>query len=200
MAARIDKSSAVSPRVDRDRIAASAARVERERAQARVEREPEPKPRVAPVPSPTPAPVVRAPEPVRSVPVPAPAPVRSGDVAGKFEGVPALQRLVMSPASQKFTRGGLVTFADACQFWAISPSIHPTHLAPRLEEIETVLRRAEAHISSNGAGIKVHDRLEVTLTNVIGLQGLHKMLTQKYHRELDGIRGRGVTTSSGGDD
>lgn len=109
----------------------------------------------------------------------------------KFEGIHALARLATSVASQKFSRGGLVTFLDACQFWAITPAIHPAHLEPRLREIEKLLERAEAHIKATGQALRVDDRLELTLTTVVGLQGLHRMLLQRYHRELDAIRARG---------
>jgi hypothetical protein len=37
----------------------------------------------------------------------------------------------------------------------------------------------------------VSDKIEVTLTTVIGLQGVHQTMVQKYRRELDTIRARG---------
>jgi hypothetical protein len=110
---------------------------------------------------------------------------------GNFEGLGTLRRLVTSAAHQKFSRGAMVTFADACAFWAITPSIHAAQLAPRLIEVEALLKRAEQAIQAAGAGLKLDDRTEVTLMAVIGLQGMHKMLKQKYQRELDQIRARG---------
>ena len=110
-----------------------------------------------------------------------------------------LQRLATSIASQKFSRGGLVTFQDACQFWAITTAIHPSHLQPRLTEIEALLKRAETFVQQINAPIRVHDRLEITMTTVIGLQGLHRMLAQRYHRELEGIRGKAAASSNADD-
>jgi hypothetical protein len=140
------------------------------------------------------APAAPPPQPPAPPPPPPPPPSPPPDYkpgeGGKFESSHGLQRLVTSVASQKFSRGGLVTYADACAFWAITPAMHPSHLAQRLEEIEALLKRAEYHIQALGAPIKIHERLEVTLTTVVGLQGLHRMLMQKYHRELDAIRTR----------
>jgi hypothetical protein len=134
------------------------------------------------------------------------APVRSGPILGgrnvpgasNFEGLHVLQRLATSVASQKFSRGGLVTFQDACQFWAITPAIHPTHLQPRLTEIENLLKRAEQFVQQTAQPIRVHDRLEITMTLVIGLQGLHRMLVQRYHRELENIRGKATSNDAEG--
>ncbi|MEI8257495.1 MAG: hypothetical protein WCJ30_17615 [Deltaproteobacteria bacterium] len=116
--------------------------------------------------------------------------------ASSFEGLHVLQRLATSVAIQKFSRGGLVTFQDACQFWAITPAIHPTHLQPRLNEIEALLKRAEQLVEQTSASIRVNDRLEVTMTTVVGLEGLHRMLAQRYHRELENIRGRATSHDS----
>jgi hypothetical protein len=146
------------------------------------------------VEKPAPAPVAAKPAPapvaVAEKPAPAPKSAPASSSGEAFDGLTALSRLANSVASQKFTRGGLVTFADACQFWAITPAVHANHLSARLDEIQHVLARAEGHIQSTGQVLRVNDKLELTLTTVIGLQGLHRMLTQKYHRELDAIRAR----------
>jgi hypothetical protein len=161
--------------------------------------------RVAPaaaIPAPAATPARPAPAPVRAAPAPVaaraatPSAIRgAAPGASNFEGLHILQRLATSIASQKFSRGGLVTFQDACQFWAITPAIHPTHLQPRLGEIEALLKRAEKFIQETGVSIRVHDRLEITMTTVIGLQGLHRMLAQRYHKELEGIRGKASSSN-----
>jgi pyruvate/2-oxoglutarate dehydrogenase complex dihydrolipoamide acyltransferase (E2) component len=150
----------------------------------------------APVPAAAPAKPAPVPAAAPAKPAPAPAPAPAADkhepaASGPvFEGVAVLTRLAGSVASQKFTRGGQVTFADACQFWAISPAINARQLAARLDEIQGLLERAEAHIQSTGRAIRVSDQVELTMTTVIGLQGLHRILAQKYRRELDAIRAR----------
>jgi hypothetical protein len=147
---------------------------------------------VAPKPVRAPEPVARpSAPPARPAPVPAPAATSSSVPASKFDGMATLQRLVTSVANQKFSRGAMVTFADACAYWAINASVNSGQLASRLIEVEALLKRAEGAIQSSGAPIRVNDRVDVTLTTVIGLQGLHRMLKQKYQRELDHIRARG---------
>jgi hypothetical protein len=69
--------------------------------------------------------------------------------------------------------------------------VHPAHLQPRLADVDSVLKRASAYIQATQAGIRVTDRADVTLSTVIGLQALHRTMLQKYHRELESIRGRG---------
>ena len=63
--------------------------------------------------------------------------------------------------------------------------------APQRDRSRAASRRVADQ--SAAAPIRINDRLEVTLTSVIGLPGLHKMLTQKYHRELENSRGRPST-------
>ncbi len=133
--------------------------------------------------------------PARPAPAAPVVPTKAGAAtsASTFEGLHVLQRLATSVAIQKFSRGGLVTFQDACQFWAITPSIQPAHLQPRLNEIEALLKRAEQLVQQTNASIRVNDRLEITMTTVVGLQGVHRMLAQRYHRELENIRGRAAS-------
>jgi len=107
-----------------------------------------------------------------------------------FDQSAVLARIATSIASQKFARGGMITFDDACAFWGISRSSNGEVLAARLEELEDVLSRAEKHVRKTGAPVRANGRFEVTLTTVVGLQGLHRMLMQRYQRELDVIRAR----------
>jgi hypothetical protein len=107
-----------------------------------------------------------------------------------FDQSAILARIATSIASQKFARGGMITFDDACAFWGISRASNGEVLAARLEEFEDVLSRAEKHVRKTGAPVRANDRFEVTLTTVVGLQGLHRMLMQRYQRELDVIRAR----------
>jgi hypothetical protein len=101
-----------------------------------------------------------------------------------------LARIATSIASQKFARGGMIHFDDACAFWGISRTSNGEVLAARLEEFEEVLSRAEKHVRTTGAPLRVNERIDITLTTVVGLQGLHRMLLQRYQRELDVIRAR----------
>lgn len=103
----------------------------------------------------------------------------------------ALRRLVTSVANQKWARGSMVTFADACAFWGISPGIHAAQLEPRLSDVDAVLKGAAERIESTKAAIEIDGGIEVTLTTVVGLQGLHRTMLQKYSREIDAIRARG---------
>ena len=119
----------------------------------------------------------------------------SGRAASAGEPVPfdqsaMLARIATSIASQKFARGGMITLDDACAFWGISRTTSGDVLKSRLEEFEDVLSRAEKHVRKTGASVRANGRFEVTLTTVVGLQGLHRMLLQRYQRELDVIRAR----------
>jgi hypothetical protein len=116
------------------------------------------------------------------------APVASEPVP--FDQAAMLSRIATSVASQKFARGGMITFDDACAFWGISRTSAGDVLVSRLEEFEDVLSRAEKHVRKTGAPVRANGRFEVTLTTVVGLQGLHRMLLQRYQRELDVIRAR----------
>ncbi len=116
------------------------------------------------------------------------APVASEPVP--FDQAAMLSRIATSVASQKFARGGMITFDDACAFWGISRTSAGDVLVSRLEEFEDVLGRAEKHVRKTGAPVRANGRFEVTLTTVVGLQGLHRMLLQRYQRELDVIRAR----------
>lgn len=107
-----------------------------------------------------------------------------------FDQSAMLARIATSIASQKFARGGMITFDDACAFWGISRTSASDVLIARLEEFEDVLARAEKHVRKTGAPVRAMGRFEVTLTTVVGLQGLHRMLLQRYQRELDVIRAR----------
>jgi hypothetical protein len=121
-------------------------------------------------------------------PVTTAAPVASEPVP--FDQAAMLSRIATSVASQKFARGGMITFDDACAFWGISRTSAGDVLVSRLEEFEDVLGRAEKHVRKTGAPVRANGRFEVTLTTVVGLQGLHRMLLQRYQRELDVIRAR----------
>lgn len=107
-----------------------------------------------------------------------------------FDQSAMLSRIATSVASQKFARGGMITFDDACAFWGISRTSNGEVLVARLEEFEDVLSRAEKHVRKTGAPVRANGRFEVTLTTVVGLQGLHRMLLQRYQREMDVIRAR----------
>jgi hypothetical protein len=107
-----------------------------------------------------------------------------------FEHASALARIATSIASQKFARGGMITFDDACAFWGISRTTTGAVLKERLHEFEEILSSAEKHVRKTGAPVRSNGRFEVTLTTVVGLQGLHRMLLQRYQRELDVIRAR----------
>ncbi len=131
-------------------------------------------------------------DPERSAASAAPAarPARSSAEPTVFDEVPALTRIATSIASQKFARGGMITFDDACAFWGVSRSTVGPVLVSRLAEFEDLMVRAEAHVRRTGAPVRTNGRFEVTLTTVVGLQGLHRMLLQRYQRELDAIRAR----------
>ncbi|MDP3274389.1 MAG: hypothetical protein Q8Q09_04290 [Deltaproteobacteria bacterium] len=107
-----------------------------------------------------------------------------------FEDAVFLARVASSVAGQKFSRGGMITFDDACSFWGIARSTSSSVLKARLEEFDQLLSLAEQHVRKTGAPVKTEGKPDVTLTTVVGLQGLHRMLLQRYQRELDGIRAR----------
>ncbi len=142
-------------------------------------------------------PEARAQTPVRTArveavaPVVAPAPAHAASTAEPFDEALALGRLAVTPAAQKFTRGGLITFGDACGFWSIGPGMTGPQVQARIDSLRALLGRAEGHIARTHAAIRVHDRLELTLTSVVGLQGLHTMLSTRYARELEGVVARG---------
>lgn len=146
------------------------------------------KPEARPVVAPAPVPASR----VERAPVVAPAgPAPVASTAEPFDEAFTLGRLAATAAAQKFTRGGLITFGDACAFWTLGPGTTGPQVQTRLDALRALLARAEAHIARTNAAIRVHDRLELTLTSVVSLQGLHTMLSTRYARELESMVARG---------
>ncbi len=124
---------------------------------------------------------------LRSVPAPAPANTPSAPKnveSVPFENTHSLVRVASSVASQKFSRGGMITFDDACSFWGISRNAKGRELAERLREFDDLMTAAAKHVQKTGAPVRGELR-DVTLTTIVGLQGLHRMLLQRYQRELD---------------
>ncbi len=115
---------------------------------------------------------------------------RTSTATGGFDGTAVLQRLMTSLAAQKWTRGSMVTFQDACAFWGIAAGTHPSQLGAKLEEVDTLLNRALLRVQTSKTAIAINDRVEMNLAQVIGLQGLHRTMAQKYKREIDSMRGR----------
>jgi hypothetical protein len=102
-----------------------------------------------------------------------------------FEHASSLVRIATSVASQKFSRGGMISFDDACSFWGISRNAKGRELSERLREFDELMTAAAKHVQKTGAPVRTDSRVDVTLTTIVGLQGLHRMLLQRYQRELD---------------
>lgn len=125
---------------------------------------------------------------LRAVPSPTAAnlaPVAKIAESVPFENAASLVRVATSVASQKFSRGGMITFDDACSFWGISRNAKGRELSERLREFDELMTAAAKHVQKTGAPVRVDHRFDVTLTTIVGLQGLHRMLLQRYQRELD---------------
>jgi len=122
---------------------------------------------------------------------------RAAKPLAPFGAAEPLERLAKSVASQKFSRGTVLTLQDACLFWGVSPASGRALVEKRLEEVGGLLARAEQHVRQASAAILGPTGLEITLVTVIGLQGLHQTLRQRYQGELHVRAPAGEVTADG---
>jgi hypothetical protein len=91
--------------------------------------------------------------------------------------------IAKSEALRKFLRGSPLTFADACQFWNISPS-RPAGVREKLEIVEELLKRV---VESFGAEGPSDPRLP-PLSTCYGLLNLHRLMSGRYSREIEALK------------
>lgn len=99
-----------------------------------------------------------------------------------FEQAEELAALLRSTAHQKFLRGGMIVPIDALGFYSTSARHTAEQRSAAKQRVQTLLRNAEEHISAHGS--IVLGELSITLSQVVGLHGLHLMLAKKFAREL----------------
>lgn len=129
-----------------------------------------------------PPPVARA-SAVKAAPTPppAPAPTLSSLTA---KDVYALQQVVKADALRKFLRGHALTFGDACAFWGFSTSSRPAVVQQRIDETADLLKRA---VDSFGTDGPADPRLP-SLSTCYGLFNLHRLMLDKFSREVEALR------------
>jgi len=96
----------------------------------------------------------------------------------------SLFRCVSSAAFQKFTRGGMISFADASGFWGIA-GLRGTRIQERLDDFRKLCDQVDEQIRATNATLRVFDRIDVTLSTVTSLRGLDQMLRTRYQRDLE---------------
>ena len=116
-------------------------------------------------------------EPKKSAP---PPPV----VELTVQDVYAVGVIAKSDALRKFLRGSPLTFADACSFWGFSTSSRPAVVQQRVDAATDLLKKA---VESFGNGASADPRLP-PLSTCYGLFNLHRLMSEKFARELDVLR------------
>ncbi len=96
----------------------------------------------------------------------------------------ALEQVVKADALRKFLRGQSLSFLDACAFWGFTPSSRPAAVAQRLEETADLLKRAVESFGTEGGPAP---RMP-PLATCFGLMNLHRLMAEKFARELDALR------------
>ena len=158
---------------------------------------------VAPVapaaPQRTPAAPVAAPPPVarpqsrtttkatpapRSAPVAVPPPAAPAPCALSAKDLYALQQVVKADALRKFLRGHALAFSDACAFWGFSSSSRPAVVQQRIDETADLLKRAVDSFGTEGPS----DPRLPSLSTCYGLFNLHRLMLDKFSREVDALR------------
>lgn len=141
-----------------------------------------PAPAVAAKPAPKPAPqratatrAAREPKPV--TPTVSVAPLDATEIA-------SLHQVAKADALRKFLRGSPLTFTDACSFWGFSTSSRPAVVQQRLDASAELLKKA---VESFGNGASADPRLP-PLSTCYGLFNLHRLMMEKFSRELDVLR------------
>ncbi|MBI5516679.1 MAG: hypothetical protein HY909_23040 [Deltaproteobacteria bacterium] len=147
---------------------------------------PEPPKVVRPVPTLPVKPAVK-PSAARSPavkPAPTAVAVTSGGPPLSDREVDALQQIVKADALRKFLRGQPLSFTDACAFWGFSGSSRPAVVQQRLTDTAELLRHAVESFGAEGTP----DKRLPTLSTVYGLFNLHKLMLDRFSRELDVLR------------
>ncbi len=96
----------------------------------------------------------------------------------------ALGMIAKAEALRKFLRGSPLSFNDACHFWGISTSMRPAMVQQRLDGTAELLKRAVESFGDDGPS----DPRMPTLSTCYGLFNLHRLMTEKFSRELDALR------------
>lgn len=122
----------------------------------------------------------------RSAPVAAapPPPVVQAQCALSAKDLYALQQVVKADALRKFLRGHALAFSDACAFWGFSSSSRPAVVQQRIDETADLLKRAVDSFGTEGPS----DPRLPSLSTCYGLFNLHRLMLDKFAREVDALR------------
>jgi len=98
--------------------------------------------------------------------------------------VAAVQQIARAEALRKFLRGSPLSFHDACAFWGINSSMRPASVEQRVESTGALLTQAVESFGKDGV---VDPRLP-SLSTCYGLFNLHRLMLDKFVRELNTLR------------
>ncbi len=98
--------------------------------------------------------------------------------------VAAVQQIARAEALRKFLRGSPLSFQDACAFWGINSSMRPASVDQRVEATGALLTQAVESFGKDGV---VDPRLP-SLSTCYGLFNLHRLMLDKFVRELNTLR------------
>lgn len=142
--------------------------------------------KAAPVAEPKAAPVKARPASARVARVEPKAAPRVTEVLSSLtvHEVAAVQQIARAEALRKFLRGSPLNFQDACAFWGINSSMRPASVEQRLESTGALLTRAVESFGDDG----VADPRLPSLSTCYGLFNLHRLMTDKFSRELNTLR------------
>jgi len=95
-----------------------------------------------------------------------------------------LARLVDHPVAVKMDHGGKaeLKFADACDFWGLSPRTRPADVAPFLERFRANLRALAARVEEGEA--RLPSGRAVAPADLRFLANLHEWLLERFERQL----------------
>jgi hypothetical protein len=99
-----------------------------------------------------------------------------------------LSTLAKCEALRKFLRGSPVNFADACDFWGVSPK-RPADAVARAEHTERLLVRVVESLREDGP---VDPKLP-SLSTCYGLLNLHRLMRSRFAKELDATQATEVS-------
>ncbi|MBL8600697.1 MAG: hypothetical protein JNK72_02110 [Myxococcales bacterium] len=154
-------------------------------APARVEARPAVSAPAAPAKAPArprPARVERAAPTPRAEEKPAPRPTVVLSSLSNTE-VAALQQVARAEALRKFLRGSPLSFNDASAFWGIIGPMRAGMAQQRIELTGDLLKRAVESFSDEGSDPRLP-----SLSTCYGLFNLHRLMLDKFAREVDALR------------
>jgi hypothetical protein len=108
------------------------------------------------------------------------------------EKVEQMRRLFESKTAQKVRAGNVeeISFFDACGFWGISPRSGAKNLWSRFAHIEAILDEAQKSLGSRNEVSSRHGAPPYTANDIESLRHIHKILQEKFEKEIGLIKDR----------